>query len=68
MSGVKGENSLKLFGDDLDELTRLAGQIEGVMTQVRGVTDAGVFKVNGQPSMVIKREPRTSCAIRRCSR
>jgi len=54
MSGVKGENSLKLFGDDLGELTRLADQIQGVMSQVRGVADAGVFKVNGQPSMVIK--------------
>ena len=53
MSGVKGENSLKLFGDNLDELTRLADQIVGDMSQVRGVADAGVFKVNGQPSMVI---------------
>jgi heavy metal efflux system protein len=53
MSGVKGENSLKLFGDNLDELTRIASQIQGVMNGVRGVADAGVFKVNGQPSMVI---------------
>jgi cobalt-zinc-cadmium resistance protein CzcA len=53
MSGVKGENSLKLFGDNLSELTRIADQIQGVMNQVRGVADAGVFKVNGQPSMVI---------------
>ena len=53
MSGVKGENSMKLFGDDLDELTKLADQIQNVMEGVRGVADAGVFKVNGQPSMVI---------------
>src|ERR1019366_9361458 len=53
MSGVKGENSLKLFGADLTELTGIADQIEQVMNQVRGVADAGVFKVNGQPSMVI---------------
>lgn len=54
MSGVKGENSLKLFGDDLAMLTHLADQIQQVMSQVNGVADAGVFKVNGQPSMVIK--------------
>ena len=54
MSGVKGENSLKLFGDDLNELTRLADEVQQVMSHVRGVTDAGVFKVNGQPSMVIE--------------
>ena len=53
MSGVKGENSLKLFGDDLTQLTNLADQIQQVMNQVRGVADSGVFKVNGQPSMVI---------------
>lgn len=53
MSGVKGENSLKLFGDSLDELTRLADRIQQTMNQVRGVTDVGIFKVNGQPSMVI---------------
>jgi cobalt-zinc-cadmium resistance protein CzcA len=53
MSGVKGENSLKLFGDDLTQLTNLADQIQQVMNQVHGVVDAGVFKVNGQPSMVI---------------
>jgi len=53
MSGVKGENSMKLFGDDLDELTKLADQIQTVMEGVRGVADAGVFKVNGQPSLVI---------------
>ncbi|ADV81043.1 efflux RND transporter permease subunit [Terriglobus saanensis] len=53
MSGVKGENSLKLFGDNLDDLTRMANQIQTVMEQVRGVTDVGIFKVNGQPSMVI---------------
>ena len=50
---VKGANSMKLFGDDLDELTKLADQIQTVMEGVRGVADAGVFKVNGQPSMVI---------------
>ena len=54
MSGVKGENSMKLFGDDLGELTRLASQIQDVMAHVRGVADSGVFTVNGQPSMVIR--------------
>lgn len=53
MSGVKGENSLKLFGDDLGELTRLADRIQQVMSSVRGVADSGVFKVNGQPSLVV---------------
>jgi heavy metal efflux system protein len=54
MSGVKGENSLKLFGDDFDTLSRLANQIAGVMQSVRGVADVGVFRVGGQPSLLIR--------------
>jgi cobalt-zinc-cadmium resistance protein CzcA len=53
MSGVKGENSLKLFGNDFDELTKLADQIAGIMKQVPGITDVGVFDVTGQPSLQI---------------
>src|ERR1700691_5852001 len=53
MSGVKGENSLKLFGNDFDELTRIAGQIAGTMKQVPGITDVGVFDVTGQPSLLV---------------
>ena len=54
MSGVKGENSLKLFGDDFDTLSRLSNQITQVMQSVRGVADVGVFRVGGQPSLLIR--------------
>lgn len=53
MSGVKGENSLKLFGSDFDELTRIADQIQGIMQKVPGITDVGVFDVTGQPSLLV---------------
>ena len=53
MSGVKGENSLKLFGNDFDDLTRIAGQIQTIMNKVPGITDVGVFDVTGQPSLMI---------------
>ena len=53
MSGVKGENSLKLFGDDFDELTKIAGRMAGIMKTVPGITDVGVFDVAGQPSLLV---------------
>ncbi|HEV2990384.1 MAG TPA: CusA/CzcA family heavy metal efflux RND transporter [Candidatus Angelobacter sp.] len=53
MSGVKGENSLKLFGDDFNVLTSKAEEIAGVMAKTQGVEDIGVFKVNGQPNLII---------------
>ncbi|HSF70567.1 MAG TPA: CusA/CzcA family heavy metal efflux RND transporter [Nitrospira sp.] len=54
MSGVKGENSIKLFGADLKTMETLAGQIEKHMHQIRGVKDLGVFRLLGQPNLLIK--------------
>ncbi|HLJ28954.1 MAG TPA: CusA/CzcA family heavy metal efflux RND transporter [Candidatus Angelobacter sp.] len=53
MSGVKGENSLKIFGDDFNLLTSKADEIAGIMSKVPGVEDIGVFRVNGQPNLII---------------
>ena len=54
MSGVKGENSIKLFGADLKTMETLAGDIEKTMHQVRGVKDLGIFRLLGQPNLLIK--------------
>jgi cobalt-zinc-cadmium resistance protein CzcA len=54
MSGVKGENSIKLFGDDLEKLEATADKIAGVMKTVRGVEDLGVFGELGQPNLMIR--------------
>jgi cobalt-zinc-cadmium resistance protein CzcA len=53
MSGVKGENSLKLFGDDIDVLVEKAGEIRDVMSRVRGVADLAVFQETGQPELLV---------------
>jgi cobalt-zinc-cadmium resistance protein CzcA len=50
-SGVKGANSVKLFGPDLVTLERLATQIKDQMARVRGITDLGVFQSLGQPTV-----------------
>jgi cobalt-zinc-cadmium resistance protein CzcA len=50
-SGVKGENSLKLFGPDLAVLEATAAKIEGVMATVPGVTDLAIFNSLGQPTV-----------------
>jgi heavy metal efflux system protein len=53
MSGVKGENSLKLFGDDIDVLVAKAGEIRDVMAGVHGVEDLAVFQETGQPELLV---------------
>jgi cobalt-zinc-cadmium resistance protein CzcA len=53
MSGVKGENSLKLFGDDIDVLVAKANEIHDVMAKVPGIEDLGVLQESGQPELLI---------------
>ena len=53
VSGVKGENSIKVFGNDLQELTDTADKIKAVLEKVPGVTDLGVFTSLGQPTIQI---------------
>ena len=52
-SGVKGENSVKLFGNDLETLEKKADEIEAVMKGVPGITDLAVFNSLGQPTVRI---------------
>ena len=53
VSGVKGENSIKVFGNDLQTLTDTAEAIKTVLAGVPGITDIGVFTSLGQPTIQI---------------
>src|SRR6201747_1730975 len=53
VSGVKGENSIKLYGNDLQALTDTANKIKQVLSTVQGVTDLAVFTSLGQPTIQI---------------
>ncbi|WP_338831554.1 CusA/CzcA family heavy metal efflux RND transporter [Bradyrhizobium sp. 27S5] len=53
VSGVKGENSIKLYGNDLQALTDTANKIKSVLSTVQGVTDLAVFTSLGQPTIQI---------------
>jgi cobalt-zinc-cadmium resistance protein CzcA len=53
ISGVKGANSVKIVGPNLEMLERLAAQVRDEMSHVRGIADLGVFPVLGQPNLNI---------------
>jgi heavy metal efflux system protein len=53
VSGVKGENSIKLYGNDLQALTDTANQIKAQLASVQGITDLAVFTSLGQPTIQI---------------
>jgi len=50
VSGVKGQLSTKIYGDDLRVLEDRAEKIVSVMKTIRGITDLGIFRVVGQPN------------------
>ncbi len=52
-SGVKGENSVKLYGNDLAILEKVAGKIKDAMATVSGITDLAVLSSLGQPTVRI---------------
>src|SRR3954453_21428864 len=53
VSGVKGENSIKLYGNDLQALTNTANKIKSVLGTVQGIADLAVFTSLGQPTIQI---------------
>ena len=53
-SGVKGENSIKLFGNDLQQLSRTAREIRDAIRDVPGVQDLAIFNILGQPTVEIE--------------
>jgi cobalt-zinc-cadmium resistance protein CzcA len=52
-SGVKGENSVKIYGNDLETLESTANRIAKVLGEVPGITDLAVLRSLGQPTIRI---------------
>ena len=54
LSGVKGENSVKIYGTDLEVLDQKAHEVIAELKKVRGVADEGILKELGQPTLNIQ--------------
>ena len=54
ISGVKGSNSVKIIGPDLETLEQIAVQVAREMSRIKGVEDLGIFRVLGQPNLNIR--------------
>ncbi len=54
LSGVKGANSVKIVGPNLQTLESLATQVMAEMAKVQGVADLGIFRLLGQPNLNIR--------------
>ena len=54
VSGVRGENGVKVFGPDLTILAKKAVEVQAALLTVPGVVDTGIYHVMGQPNVNIK--------------
>jgi cobalt-zinc-cadmium resistance protein CzcA len=61
MSGIKGENSIKIVGPDLALNEKKSDEIMGLMSSVAGVKDLGAFRSLGQPNIELTID-REACA------
>ena len=62
LSGVQGENSVKIIGPDLDRLEELGKQAVAAMVGVPGVTDVGYYKIKGQSNVELPID-REKCSL-----
>ena len=54
ISGVRSDVGVKIFGDDLDVLAQVAGQVQSVLQTVQGAADVKTEQVSGLPVLTVK--------------
>jgi len=58
VAGINASNAVKIYGDDLDELDKIANDVLKQIEHVDGIKDVGILRNVGQPeiSVVLDRE------------
>lgn len=54
LSGVRAQLAIKIFGDDLDSLARLGGEVERIVGGLRGAQDVQTEQLLGQPQLLVQ--------------
>ncbi len=54
LSGVKAQLAIKLFGEDLDVLSRKGSEIQAVVASIPGAADVQLEQISGKPQVQIK--------------
>jgi heavy metal efflux system protein len=61
LSGVKGANSVKIFGSDLHVLEEVGQRVTQILKTIPGIENVGLFHIVGQPNLEIEID-RLQCA------
>ena len=62
LSGVQGENSVKIIGYDLDQLEELGQKAVAALSKIRGIEDVGYYKIKGQSNVELPID-RRKCSL-----
>ncbi len=54
IAGVRGDVAIKVYGDDLEELRRLGGEVQAVLAGTRGASEASVEQLTGQTFLQVR--------------
>lgn len=54
IAGVRGDVAVKVFGDDLEQLTATANQIAGIFSEIEGSADVRVEQTEGFPTLDVQ--------------
>jgi cobalt-zinc-cadmium resistance protein CzcA len=57
LSGIKGDNSLKIFGPDFDQLEALAAKAKSILQDIPGIENVGIFHIRGQSHLEFRVDP-----------
>jgi cobalt-zinc-cadmium resistance protein CzcA len=51
LAGVKGDNSVKIFGPDLQKLEDIAADVKNILTGIDGIQDVAIYHIKGQSNL-----------------
>ncbi|HRZ36292.1 MAG TPA: CusA/CzcA family heavy metal efflux RND transporter [Candidatus Paceibacterota bacterium] len=57
IAGIRGDIGIKVYGDDLEELRRLGGEVQKALSGIRGASEASVEQLTGQSFLQVRVDP-----------
>lgn len=66
VAGINASNAVKIYGDDLEELDKIANRVVKKIIHVEGIKDVGILRNVGQPEIkvVLDREKMAAYGVR----
>jgi len=60
IAGIRGDLGIKVYGDDLTELRRLGGEVQGVLAAIPGASEASLEQLTGQRFLQVRVDPQAA--------